>query len=365
MTETKPQQSAAKRDHVDGDFAREELALANRNSGMPLEALRYDVTPAGMHYLLIHFDVPFVPQPELWRLSVNGLVDQPLELSLAQIEEMPSRTLRVTLECAGNGRADLSPRWQSMPWTNGAVGTAEWTGTPLRNVLERAGLKREARDVVFSGIDRGIDYGAEHDYARSLTPEMAMNPDVMLVWAMNGAPLLPQHGFPLRLIVPGWYGMASVKWLDRIEVVGEPFRGPHQVRSYMYRDRPDEAGTPVTSMRVKSLILPPGICDWYSRERIVEAGTVELCGRAWAGDGEAIARVDVAIDGCWHAASLEPAASRFAWSGWRCAWTATPGRHEIMCRATTISGETQPLDPPWDSGGLGNNCVHRIAVTVR
>ena len=144
----------------------------------------------------------------------------------------PKKTLRVTLECAGNGRANVVPRWQTQPWEYGGVGTAEWTGTPLRHLLERARLRADAADIAFFGADRGFDAGREHDYGRSLPPAFAMDEDVLVVWAMNGAPLPPQHGFPLRLVVPGWYGMASVKWLKRIEVLAQPFDGYQQAGNY-------------------------------------------------------------------------------------------------------------------------------------
>jgi DMSO/TMAO reductase YedYZ molybdopterin-dependent catalytic subunit len=288
-----------------------------------------------------------------------------LSLSLAELQRLPSRTLRVTLECAGNGRAGQSRRWQSMPWEFGAVGTAEWTGTPLAGVLARAGIEADVADIAFLGADRGIDNGVEHDYGRSLAPAEAMREDVLLVWAMNGAPLLPQHGFPLRLVVPGWYGMASVKWLNRIEALTRPFEGYQQARNYHYRTAADDPGTPVTSMRVKSLMVPPGLPDWYSRERLVNAGPVEIVGRAWSGGGVAIARVEVGIDGRFVDASLDQPGERFAWRGWKYLWQARPGRHELACRATDAAGNTQPLAPPWDHSGMGNNAVHRVAVTVR
>ena len=206
----------------------------------------------------------------------------------------------MTFECAGNGRANVTPRWQTQPWEYGAVGTAEWTGTPLRHLLERAGLERDAVEVAFLGIDRGFDAGREHEFGRSLTPDAAMDDDVLLVWAMNGVPLLPQHGFPLRLIVPGWYGMASVKWLNRIDVLAQPFDGYQQRPNYHYRQKRGEPGVPVTTMRVKSLMMPPGIPDWYTRHRVVEAGPVELTGRAWSGAGVPIARV--AVGSRWNLA---------------------------------------------------------------
>ncbi len=353
------------RAHTNGDFAREEMHLAGRNASLPLEALRHEVTPIGQHYLLSHFDIPFVADASDWRVAITGEVEAPGELTVEAIKRLPARTLRVTMECAGNGRSGVSPRWQSMPWEHGAVGTAEWTGTPLRHVLDSAHLRPSAVDIAFTGVDRGFDGGTEHAFARSLTPAQALDEDVLLAWAMNGVPLPPQHGFPLRLIVPGWYGMASVKWLARIEALSAPFDGYQQVRNYMYRSAPGAAGTPVTTIKVRSLMVPPGIPDWYSRRRIVDAGSTTLIGRAWAGGGDAIAKVEVAVDGQWRTAELQPTTSRHAWIGWQFTWNATPGEHELLCRATTASGETQPLEAPWDNGGFGNNSVHRVGVLVR
>jgi DMSO/TMAO reductase YedYZ molybdopterin-dependent catalytic subunit len=355
----------AQRSHTAGDFAREEVGLANRNSGLPLEALRYDVTPVGMHFLLTHFDVPFVASAQDWHVEIAGRVRTPLSLSLADIQQFPAKTLRVTLECAGNGRANLVPRWQTQPWEYGAVGTAEWTGTPLRHLLEQAGLAADAADIAFLGADHGFDAGREHDFGRSLKPDIAMDEDVLVVWGMNGAPLAPQHGFPLRLVVPGWYGMASVKWLNRIQVLAQPFDGYQQTPNYHYRQKREDPGVPVSTMRVKSLIVPPGIPDWYTRHRTVEAGPVELTGRAWSGAGVPITHVAVGIDGTWRDAALDPPQGKYVWRGWRFVWQAARGEHVLECRATDTNGDTQPLEAPWDSVGFGNNGVHRVPVTVR
>jgi DMSO/TMAO reductase YedYZ molybdopterin-dependent catalytic subunit len=355
----------APRAHSDGLFLRDEVRLANRNHGALLETLRHDVTPAGLHYLLNHFDVPYVPDASAWRLDIGGKVRTPSSLSIEDIRRLPQRTLRVTLECAGSGRANVSPRWLSMPWMHGAVGTAEWTGTPLRHVLERAGLDIDTVEVAFFGADRGFDKGVEHAYGRSLEPGLALGDDVLLVHAMNGQPLLPQHGFPLRLIVPGWYGMASVKWLYRIEALAEPFDGYQQVHSYVYKKTAQERGTPVGHMRVKSLMVPPGIPDWWTEQRMVEAGPITLYGRAWSGAGVPITEVEVGVDGQWSQAQLGPVAGRYAWRGWQFVWNATKGEHELACRATGADGATQPLEAPFDRGGFGNNMVHRLQVTVR
>ncbi len=352
------------RPNIEGDYLREEVRLANRNSGILLEALRHDVTPTGLHYLLNHFDVPYVPSAADWTLSVTGRVKNPLRITLAEIQALPAKTLRVTLECAGNGRANIGLRRQSMPWMYEAVGTSEWTGTPLRHVLEQAGLLPDAMDIAFLGIDRGFDK-VFHEYGRSLAPQLALNDDVLLVWAMNGAPLLPQHGFPLRLIVPGWYGMASVKWLDRIEVLDRPFEGHQQAASYIYKESADDPGVPVTHIRVKSLMAPPGIPDWYTRHRLVAPGAVTVMGRAWSGNGVPVVRVEFGVDGRWQEAQLGPIDGRYAWRSWQAIWDTCDGEYEIACRATDENGDTQPLDERWDRSGFGNNMVHKIGVTVR
>jgi DMSO/TMAO reductase YedYZ molybdopterin-dependent catalytic subunit len=355
----------APRTHTEGPYLREEVYLANRNHGMLLEMLRHDVTPVGLHYLLNHFDVPYVPNAETWRLEIGGKVATPLTVSLDEIRSLPQKTLRVTLECAGSGRALLQSRWPSMPWMHTAVGTSEWTGTPLRNVLERAGLAPDVVDISFHGIDSGFDRGSEHEFGRSLKPSMAMHEDVLLVHAMNGQPLLPQHGFPLRLIVPGWYGMASVKWLNRIEAQTQPYRGHQQVGSYIYKASASDPGVPVSHIRVKSLMVPPGIPDWFTQERLVEAGPVTIHGRAWSGNGVPVTKVEVAVDGTWAEASLDPVAAKYAWRGWQFNWKAVRGEHELACRATDANGETQPIEPMFDRGGFGTNAVHKVRVTVR
>ena len=247
----------------------------------------------------------------------------------------------VTLECAGNGRGLLSPRPVSVPWLGGAIGTAEWTGTPLHELVEEAGLEPDAVELVFRGADRGIQGDDDHHYARSLAVEAIARRDALLAYEMNGRPLEPQHGFPLRLIVPGWYGMTSVKWLDSIEAVTEPFEGFQQYVSYRYQRDADDPGEPVSRMRVRALMIPPGLPDFFSRERFVAAGPTTVFGRAWSGAAP-VERVEVAVDGQWADAALEAPLGRYAWRGWSYEWDATPGEHELACRATDADGNTQP-----------------------
>jgi DMSO/TMAO reductase YedYZ molybdopterin-dependent catalytic subunit len=352
-------------DHTAEGFSREELQLAARNHGMPLEALRYEITPIGLHYLLIHYDIPAV-DPGAWSLTVGGHVRQPLTLTLEDLRSRPRRSAAVTMECAGNGRAKLSPRPLSQPWLAEAIGTAEWTGTPLRGVLEEAGIQEGAVEVVFTGADHGLEGEVEQDYARSLPLAEALLDDVLLAYEVNGQPLPPQHGFPLRLVVPGWYGMTSVKWLRSIEVLAEPFQGYQQVRGYRYRDQPEDVGEPVTRIAPRALMVPPGFPEFMSRDRVIPYGPVRLEGRAWSGWGP-IDRVQVSVDGgrTWYGAELGDPPGPAAWTPWTFAWTPSgPGEYELSCRARDTAGNEQPLEPTWNVGGYSNNAVQRVRVTV-
>ena len=341
----------------------EELQLAGRNRGMPLEALRYDITPTGLHYLLIHFDIPAL-DAAAWRLRVHGAVRNEMSLSLDDIRALPRRTLTVTMECAGNGRARLKPRPLSQPWLVEAIGTAQWTGAPLRDVVGAAGIADNALELVFTGADRGVQGEVEHDYERSLTLDEALRDDVLLAYEMNGEPLQPQHGFPLRLIVPGWYGMTSVKWLTAIEALRQPFEGFQQATAYRFMTAEDDPGTPVTRMRPRALMVPPGMPDFFSRRRLVEAGRVGLIGRAWSGQGR-IERVEVGVDGAWSDAHLGESPTDYAWRAWSFDWDAVPGEHELSCRATDSAGNVQPVEQPWNWQGMANNMTQVVAVSVR
>lgn len=348
----------------DNTYYEEELALAFRNRGMPLEGLRYDITPTGMHYLLIHFDIPEV-DAERWRLNIDGLVANPMSLTLDDIKRRPSVTMPVTMECAVNGRARLNPRPVSQPWLLEAIGTADWTGVPLKPILEEAGIDA-AVEVVFTGRDEGVQGGEAQVYQRSLTLDDAMRDEVLLAYEMNGAPLEPQHGYPLRLVVPGWYGMTSVKWLDSIEAVAEPFKGFQMEQTYRYKNSPDDPGEPVSTMRVRALMIPPGIPDFMTRTRLVDAGEVVLSGRAWAGR-LGVSGVEVSDDDglTWDAADLGAQVGRFAWRGWSYRWDAAPGRRFLCVRAADEAGNKQPIAQPWTLQGMGNNMVQRVEVVVR
>lgn len=361
---TAPGAATARHDVPDDAFALSELRLAARNHAMPAEALRYPLTPPGLHYLLIHYDIPDVDALD-WRLELDGAVARPLSLSLDELKRRPAVSMPVTLECAGNGRALYVPHPVSQPWLTEGIGTAEWTGTPLGPILREAGIASEAIEVLFTGIDRGVEGGEVQDYARALPLTEALREEVLVAYAMNGAPIPAQHGFPVRLVVPGWYGMTHVKWLRRITALTAPYTGYQNARAYRWRTATDDPGTPVTRILPRSLLEPPGMPDFDSRDRIVAPGVHELRGRAWSGWGP-ITRVEVSTDGgaAWHDAQLGDAPSTYAWRPWTYVWHAEPGTHDLCSRATDSTGRTQPMLAPWNLGGYMNNSVHHVLAVV-
>jgi DMSO/TMAO reductase YedYZ molybdopterin-dependent catalytic subunit len=343
----------------------EQLQLAARNHGMPLEALAHAITPIGLHYLLIHYDIPSVDAVS-WRLTVDGEVQRPLSLALEDLRARFAVEVASTMECAGNGRVALSPPVDSQPWLNEAVGTGAWRGVRLRDVLDEAGVRDSAVDVLFTGLDRGVEEEIEQSYQRSLPLDEALRDEVLLAYDLNGSPLPPQHGFPLRLLVPGWYGMTSVKWLERITVLERPFEGFQMAKRYRLQRDEDDPGTPLTRMFPRALAVPPGIPDFHSRERFVDAGPCLLRGRAWSGWAQ-ISHVGVSVDGgkTWAEAQIErDVDSPWAWCAWSYGWQASPGRHELCFRARDEAGNEQPLEGEWNVGGYRNNAVHRVVANV-
>jgi DMSO/TMAO reductase YedYZ molybdopterin-dependent catalytic subunit len=346
-----------------GDITLEELQLAARNHGMPLEALRFEVTPVGLHYLLVHYDIPVVDGG--WRLAVDGNVASSFALSLDELRALPAHEVVATMECAGNGRARLTPRPVSQPWLQEAVGTGRWRGARLRDVLDRAAPGADAVEVLLTGLDRGVEGGEEQPFQRSLPIELARSDDVLLAYELNGEPLPPQHGWPVRVLVAGWYGMTNVKWLARITVIDEPFAGYQQARGYRLRQTEDEEGVPLDRMLPRALMVPPGVPEFMTRERTVHTGTVALEGRAWSGNGP-IEGVDVSTDGgtSWSPALLEPPVlGPWAWQHWSFDWLSAPGSYVLACRARDAEC-SQPLEPIWNLGGYANNAVQRVPVVV-
>jgi DMSO/TMAO reductase YedYZ molybdopterin-dependent catalytic subunit len=296
-----------------------------------------------------------------WRLQVGGLTDRRLTLSLRDLQAMPSQTQVVTLECAGNNRARLSPPVAGEQWRLGAVSTAEWTGVPLVEVLDRAGITSGACELVFRGADAGNVPGKPEKirFERGLSITEAGDSNALLAYAMNGEPLPIQHGYPLRLVVPGWYGVASVKWLSEIEAVERPFDGFFQVDRYLYEwtRNGQQVTEPVTLQRVRALITEP------AHEQELESSDLTIRGVAWSGAAP-IARVDVSVDnGPWHQARLLGTRQRHSWQWWELIVVLDgSGPHTIRARATDLAGRTQPDEPEWNRLGYGSNAIQEVRV---
>lgn len=339
------------------------------NLEFPFANLNSRITPTPQFYVRNHFPVPELDLAT-WRLRVEGAVDTPLELTYQKLLELPTRTQTVTLECAGNSRTFLNPKVRGVQWELGAVGTAEWTGVSLAEVLRQAGLTFAAVEVVLEGADGGpvSEEPRPHGpirYARSLPRATALRPDVLLAYQMNGEPLAASHGFPLRAIVPGWYGMAAVKWLTRILVTETPFQGYWQTTDYAYWDR--RGGLPVrvplSEMQVKSEIARPA-----GGEGIATGTSYRVHGAAWSADAE-ITQVEVSADGgqSWELALLCENAGPNAWRLWEYLWSvpSTPGSYTLLSRATDSRGRTQPLERDPNRANYMINHVLPVSVEVR
>jgi DMSO/TMAO reductase YedYZ molybdopterin-dependent catalytic subunit len=295
---------------------------------------------------------------------VGGLVERPLDFSLRDLHNMRSQTIVATLECAGNGRTMFDPPVGGEKWNLGAVSTAEWTGVPLVEIFDRAGVRTAAREVLFRGADGGTVEGhpAPLRFERSLELDQARTADVLLAYAMNGEPLPHQHGYPLRLIVPGWYAVASVKWLTEIEVIDRPFAGHYQVDKYWYEsERNGEiVREPVTLQKVRALITEPA-----ADQEAECGGELAIRGVAWSGAAP-IARVEVSVGGGgWQEARLVGERKRHSWQWWELVTRIRePGVATLRVRATDLAGRTQPERSEWNRLGYGNNAIHEVPVRI-
>lgn len=333
------------------------------NAESPLATQHGVITPNRLFYVRTNFPVPHIDAGD-WRLKIDGELERPLELTYEQLRALPSRSLVVTMECAGNGRAHMSREAEGEQWSYGAVSTAEWTGVPLVALLDAVGLTDRAQDIVIQGADGGAvkERDTPVTFERSLTPEQARHPDVILAWAMNGELLPTEHGFPVRLIVPSWYGMAAVKWVTGIRAIPERFDGLYQTYKYVMR-YPEELGLPsepLTAMRPRSLILEP------AEGGNVPGGMCVVRGVAWCGS-DRLAGVEVSVDdgATWETAEFTSADERYAWRRWEYYWRAeSPGTRTLRSRAVTAGGEVQPEVAEWNRLGYGNNAIQVREVTV-
>ncbi|HTU17392.1 MAG TPA: sulfite oxidase [Gemmataceae bacterium] len=316
------------------------------NLETPLDQVDSYLTPTELFYIRSHFPAPKL-DPASYRLRLDGAVRNPLSLSYRQLREMPSETHVATLECAGNGRVFLVPQVRGAQWELGAVGNAEWTGVPLAALLERAGLEEDACEIVLEGADQGtpteepIPPGSI-TYSRSLPREKALQREVLIAYQMNGRDLPLDHGYPVRAVVPGHYGMASVKWLTHIQAVRAPFQGYWQTSDYGYWDYLD--GQPVRralgEIKLKSEIVRPRVYETLAPHQVYT-----VFGMAWAGETEVVA-VAVSTDGgqIWAEAKFLDPMQRHAWRRWKFDWLTPkePGSYTLMARAKGADGSVQP-----------------------
>ncbi len=335
---------------------------------MPVHLLDSWLTPVELFYVRSHYVGAGEPKVSLadWRLRVTGEVERPLELKFEDLEKMEQAAVTNTLECAGNGRAFYRPRLPGIQWTRGAVGNAAFQGARLADVLGRAGLKPSGKHVIFSGVDEPP--GDVPRFVRSIPMEKAMHPDTLLASRMNGAPLTIEHGFPLRALVPGWLGAASVKWLEEVRVIEREFDGYFMKPAYRFprhpvapgeEVRPEETAV-VTGLEVKSIIARPADGSHH------KLGPVRLTGAAWAGEAD-IVRVDVSTDfgRTWTAAELGHEQAKYVWRLWTYTWTPPAvGSYVLISRASDSRGRTQPLVPIWNPSGYLWNAVDEVRIHV-
>ncbi len=339
------------------------------NLEFPFGKLNSFITPNELFYVRSHFPTPVVDTAK-WTIRVEGAVNNPFEISYEDLMKLSSKTVPATLECAGNGRVFLAPAVPGVQWANGAVSTAEWSGPTLKTLLDRAGVKNEAIEVILEGADSGIPGNtpkpkAAIPFARSIPIAMARRDDVLLAHRMNGQTLPLPHGYPVRVVIPGWYGVASIKWLKRIVVAERPFQGYFQTVDYSQWVQRDGATvmTPLSEMQVKSAIAQPSPHD-----TVAGGSSVKIFGVAWTGDAR-IAKVEVSADGgkTWNEARLTGEAKPFCWRLWDWDWRtpAGPAQATLMARATDSRGQSQPMDRDADRNTYLISHVVPVPVNVR
>ena len=338
------------------------------NLEMPFEKLDGFITPTDLFYVRTHFPIPKIDK-KTWRLNVEGEVERPFQIDYDELLKLEPRKMPATLECAGNARNFLEPKVKGVQWGLGAVGNAEWAGVPLSILLDRAGVKANASEVILEGADEGSleDPKAPPGkvrFARSITLGKARE-DVLLAYKMNGADLKTEHGFPLRAIVPGWYAVASIKWLRRIIVTDRPFNGYYQTLDYAFWKRHGDNAelVPLSEMQTKAEIAKPAAGDI-----IAANSTVRVRGAAWTGDGD-IVKVELSTDGgsTWNETKLIGEVKSNSWRLWEFDWRtpAKPGNQTLIARATDSNARTQPVERDPGRGTYMISHLLPIEVEVR
>ncbi len=345
-------------------YSREYLTLE-----MPTSLLNSWITPTGRFFVRNNLLMPAAIDPSVWTLSITGEVERPLIINFHDFMQLTTSKVVNTLECAGNSRVNFDPPIGGVRWGRGGVGNAAFEGPILADVLRLAGLKLTAKHVAFRGLDV-VPPGAS-EFARSIPIEKAMERTTLLATKMNSSPLTPAHGFPVRALVPGWIGSASIKWLQEIRVLAHEFHGFYMDPGYripVASPSGPESGSAktvsLTSLRVKSIIAEPAdgaVLELSPGQRMTVRGA------SWAGES-AIARVEISTDDgrTWHPTTLGPDQAKYAWRLWDYDWRPNrPGAYVILSRATDSAGRTQPMEPRWNPGGYLWNGVDKIHVEIR
>jgi sulfite oxidase len=338
------------------------LSPSPKDLEMPVDYFIDEITPVEHFFVRCHTMIPQVKLIE-WKLDIAGLVERPLSLTLDDLEKFPRAELVSVLECAGNGRSFFQPPVAGAQWRFGGVGNARWTGVRLKDILKKAGVKSRATQLLLDGAD--VPFAKMPKFQRTLEVAKALHPDTLLAWEMNGMALTANHGFPLRVIAPGWASDSWVKWLTRIELIDQDFDGFWMKTAYRHPPNHIAPGTPVdpkdmipvTNLNVKSVIARPG--DWAA------PGPVTVQGVAWS-NASPVAKVEVSADGgeTWSAAKLAGKFTRYGFRRWTYEWKASEGQHILMSRATNEAGQSQPLEPEWNPNGYLYNAAHPTPVTV-
>ncbi|MGA7145180.1 MAG: sulfite oxidase [Desulfobacterales bacterium] len=332
------------------------------NAETPNQYLRSWITANKVFFARNQGQIPEKPIPlSDWSLTIEGEVNKPLVLGFDQICRMPKAIVSNTIECSGNSRSLLERKASGNPWTIGGVGNAVWGGVWLRELLESAGLKDTAHHVAFEGLDQPLG-SAKIQFIRSIPLEKAMS-SLLLAYEMNGEPLPPKHGYPLRALALGWTGANCVKWLHKIIVLDRPFEGFYMDKVYrkFQQGQDPKTGEVVTGINLKSIITQPESAE------ILEAGSVTVLGAAYAGESS-VDRVEISVDNgkTWNPATFIGPNEPYAWRQWQFLWSVKEkGEYTIMSRATDTQGNQQPMNANWNVLGYGNNGVHEHAVTVQ
>ena len=338
------------------------LSPKPRDLEMPVEGFIDEITPVEHFFVRCHTMVPQIKLSE-WKLEIAGLVDRPLTLTLDDLKKLPRVELVSVLECAGNGRSFFQPQVAGAQWRFGGVGNAHWGGVRLTDVLERAGVRPAATQLLLDGAD--VPFVKMPKFQRTLEARKAMHADTLLAWEMNGKPLTPDHGFPLRVIVPGWASDSWIKWLTRIELLDHDFDGFWMKSAYRHPAQRVAPGTavdpkdmiPVTDLNVKSVIASPG--EW------APPGAIAVQGVAWS-NASPVAKVEISADGgkTWSHADLPGKPTKYGFRKFAYTWSAAEGQYTLMSRATNEAGQSQPLEPEWNPNGYLYNAAQPRAITI-